>query len=89
MKQKRFVTNLTAKNTAPPVRTLSTAEMEPSHNDQRDDEKRTETNNFGKEDRGFSTEDQEENKAMNNDEFYFKRMPTNYGYKDMKKDVFA
>ena len=53
------------------------------------DAKRTKTNNFARaEDRGISTEEQQESKAMD-DEFYFKRTPTNYGYKDMKKDLFA
>lgn len=50
---------------------------------------RTETNNLEREDRTFSTEDLKENQAMSDDEFYFKRIPSNYGYKDMKKDLFA
>ena len=50
--------------------------------------KRTDTSNFVREDRGFSNEDQQQNK-LKSDEVYFKGIPTNYGYKDMKKDLFA
>ncbi|KAL9971327.1 hypothetical protein ACROYT_G023838 [Oculina patagonica] len=80
---------------APRARALSLAAralftyLYSEHASTRDDAKRTETNMFGREDRGFSSEDQQDKKANNNDEFYFKRMPTNYGYKDMMKDLFA
>jgi len=50
--------------------------------------KRTDSINFAKEYRGFSNQDQQQ-KAVESDEVYLKGMPTNYGYKDMKKDLFA
>ena len=49
--------------------------------------KRTETSNFAKEFRGFSNEDQE--KEVESDEVHFKGIPSNYRYKDIKKDLFA
>ena len=50
---------------------------------------RTETNSLEREDRAFSTKDVKENQAMSDDEFYFKRIPSKYGYRDMKKYLFA
>jgi len=51
----------------------------------KNDVKRTDSINFAKEYRGFSNEDRQQ-KEMESDEVYLKGIPTNYGYKDTKKD---
>ena len=50
--------------------------------------KRTDSVNFAEEYRGFSNEDRQQ-KEVKSDEVYLEGVPTNYGYKDMKKDLFA
>ena len=54
----------------------------------KNDVKRTDSINFAKEYRGYSNEDRQE-KAMENDEIYLKGIPRNYGYKDTKKELIA
>lgn len=49
--------------------------------------KRTESGNFAKDHRVFSNEDQQQ-KGVKRDGVYFKGISTNYGYKDMKEDLF-
>lgn len=49
--------------------------------------KKTESGNFAKDHRVFSNEDQQQ-KGVKRDGVYFKGISTDYGYKDMKKDLF-
>ena len=50
--------------------------------------KRTESGNFAKDNRAFSNEDQPQ-KEVKSDGVYLKGISKNYGYKDMKKNLFA
>ena len=51
-------------------------------------EKRTESGNFGRADRGFYTTDQHE-KSMYDQRHFLKKKTTNYGDRNMIKDFFA